>query len=292
MRWRLFPLLLGGVSVALPTSVVAQHSMEVQRRSAEADHLAALVAYERTPKRTLSSDARVAAARSAWALSLPERALEEFERVLAEGSLERVEQARLHLSIGILHFQEGRYQVAGLKAERAVELLDEAGPLRSKANFLWGESLYRLGSAGMAAERYSAALTEAAPEDRPDIHFALGTCARALGTFAVAREHFENVPLRHDRTAAAIRNLAEIGLETKNFANAGFWLARGRADYPDSFLDSWTDYALVRVAIHQGRLDDVRRVRAEAQMKYPASDGWLTLLNAAAETYEWKVLRR
>lgn len=292
MRWRFLSLSLTGAVVAAPTIVGAQHSMDVQRRSADTEHLAALVAYERTPRRTLSSEARIAAGRSAWALSLSDRALEEFERVASDSALDPVEQARLHLSAGIIHFQEGRYQVASVKAERAVALLSTAGPLRSKANFLWAESLYRLGSLGPAAEKYGVALSEAAPEDQPDIHFALGTCARGLGTYEVAREHFEKVPLRHERTPEAIRNLAEIALDMKNFTNAGFWLARGRSDYPDQFLDSWTDYALVRVAIQSGKLNEVRELRAQAQGKYPPSDGWLTLLNAEAEAYEWQVLRR
>ncbi len=292
MRWRFLSLSLAGAVVAVPSVAGAQHSIEVQRRSADADHLAALVSYEQTPKRTRSTEARIAAGRSAWALSMPERALEEFERVLADGKIDPVEQARLHLSVGIIHFQEGRYQIAAMKAERVVELLKTPGPLRSKANFLWAESLSRLGSLGQAAERYEAALLEAPTEDRPDIHFAFGVCARSLGMSDRAQGHFEKVPLQHERTAMAIRNLAELALEAKSYANAGVWLARGRADYPDRFLDSWTDYALVRVAIHGGDLEEVRELRAQAQTKYPPSDGWLTLLNAEAEAYEWKVLGR
>ena len=215
-----------------------------------------------------------------------------IRKLQADGKIDPVEQARLHLSVGIIHFQEGRYQIAAMKAERVVELLKTPGPLRSKANFLWAESLSRLGSLGQAAERYEAALLEAPTEDRPDIHFAFGVCARSLGMSDRAQGHFEKVPLQHERTAMAIRNLAELALEAKSYANAGVWLARGRADYPDRFLDSWTDYALVRVAIHGGDLEEVRELRAQAQTKYPPSDGWLTLLNAEAEAYEWKVLGR
>jgi tetratricopeptide (TPR) repeat protein len=223
---------------------------------------------------------------------MPDRAIDEFERAVLDPALDHTAQARLHLSSGIVHFQEGRYQVAVVKAEKAVELIDEAGPLRSKALFLWGESLYRLGSPGGAAERYSQALAEGAPEDKPEIHFAIGVCERRLGRLELAREHFEKVPLRHERTAETMRHLAELALEAKNYPSAAFWLTRGRSEHPDRFLDSWTDYALVRAAIHRGDLSEVRELRSTAQSKYPASDGWLTLLNAAAEAYEWQVLQR
>jgi len=291
---RLSRLLLSaaGIIFVTPSVVISQHPMDVQRRSAESDHLAALVTYDRLPRRTISAEARIAAGRSAWALGLPERALSEFDRAMVDPNLDPVEQARVHLSSGIVHFQEGRYQVAIAQAEKAIELIKEGGPLRSKAFFLWAESLARQGSSGLALTYYTQALAESAPEDRPEINFALGLCERRLGQYESARAHFEKVPLRHERTPEAIRNLAELAVETKNHASVTFWLSRGRAEYPENFLDSWIDYALVQAAIGRGELEEVRTLRAEAQARYPASDGWLMLLNSAAEAFEWQRLRR
>jgi tetratricopeptide (TPR) repeat protein len=291
MRFCSYKLALLGAA-ALSASAHGQHPMEVQRHSADAEHLAALVTYDRLPRRVVSSASRVAAGRSAWALSLPERALEDFERAALDPELDPIEHARIHLSAGIVHFQEGRYQIAVVKAEKATELIATPGPLRSKAWFLWAESLQRLGSLGVAAERYGQALAEAAPEDRPEIHYALGLCERRLGKFEAAREHFEKVPLRHERTPMAIRQLAEVSLEMKNYPSVTFWLARGRTEYPEQFIDSWVDYALVRAAISRGALDEVRELRTEATGKYPPADGWLTLLNAAAESFEWHVSKQ
>ena len=55
------------------------------------------------------------------------------------------------------------------------------------------------------------------------------------------------------------------------------------------FLDSWVDYALLQVAINQGAADEVKSIQLEASKKYPPSDHWLNLLNAAAESFVWKM---
>jgi hypothetical protein len=89
-----------------------------------------------------------------------------------------------------------------------------------------------------------------------------------------------------------VRSLGEIALETGDYAAAGFWLRRGREEYPDRFLDSWVDYALVRVAAHDGATDEVREIRTRAEAAYAPSDGWLTLLVAESEAYEWRLLKR
>ena len=112
-----------------------------------------------------------------------------------------------------------------------------------------------------------------------------------LGKYDEARQQLENIPLNHERTAMAIRHLAHIALKGERFETAGFWLQRGRETYPDSFIDSWVDYAMLEIAVHLGDSAQVEMVRAQAQQKYPPSDQWLGLLNAAAESYEWKASR-
>lgn len=292
MIWRYVPFLVSGLAVFAPISALSQHSIDVQRAAASGEHLAALATYDRLPRRVVTAEARVAAARSAWALGLPERALAEFDEALHTEGLPAVERARLHLSQGIIHFQEGRYHVALIHAEKASAELSEPSPLRAKVRLLAAESHARLNAFGRAEEFYLSAIAEAAPEDKADIHFMLGECQRPLGKLEAARENFEKVPLRHERTPAAVRHLAEIALETGRFDSAGFWLRRGREEYADRFLDSWTDYALVRVAAHEGASAELREIRARAETTYPPSDGWLTLLVAEAEAYEWRRMNK
>ena len=94
-------------------------------------------------------------------------------------------------------------------------------------------------------------------------------------------------PLSHERASSAVRYLAGIALDQKNFKDAGFWLARGQEEYGERFLDSWVDYALTQVAINEKNSDKVRTIRTAAAAKYPPSDPWVTMLNAAAEAFEW-----
>lgn len=271
---------------------IAQHPIEVQRLAASGEYFVALTTYEKMPKRIATSESIVAAARSAWALGLASRAIEEFDRALRDEKLPEVEKARIYLSKGIIEYQEAHYQVATLHAERAVKIIqglqsNEPSPLRAKANLLWADSLTKLGSFGDAEEKYSNAIADGSQEDLPQMYFSRGKCRLQLGKYEDARKDFELVPLGHDLTADSIRNLASIALDTGKYTSAAFWLNKGRAEYADNFLDSWVDYALLRVAVSQDDVQSVRDLRSAAIKKYPPSDPWLTLLQAAAESYEW-----
>ncbi|MBN8549623.1 MAG: tetratricopeptide repeat protein [Deltaproteobacteria bacterium] len=289
-------MILGALALLIQTAVAgsasAQHPVEVQRLAASGDYFVALTTFERMPKRVATTQSVMAAARSAWALGLSSRAIEEFDRALRDEKLAPEDQARIYLSKGIIEFQEGRYQVAALHSEKCVETLNAmegAGPnpLRAKAYLLWGDSLSKLNSLGDAEQKYVQALDDAASDDQPQINFSLGKCRAQIGKYEQARENFELVPLNHELTADTIRNLASLALDTGKISSATFWLQRGRSEYPDSFLDSWVDYALVKSAISENNLPVVREIRAGAAKKYPPSDQWLILLQAAAEEFEW-----
>lgn len=281
-------LLWFAVIIASASVAQAQHSIDVQRLAAAGDHFEALTTFDELPRRRRTTAARIAAARSAWALGLADRALNEYGRALQDHAISDRQQAQILLSRGIIEFQEGRYQVAILQAEKVIELLPEGSTLRANAWLLWGESLVRLSSYGAAEQKYLEALQEASTALLPDIHYLLGECRIRLGKLEDARENFEHVPLEHARTAEAIRRLAELALKGEEYEHAAFWLEKGRSEHPDSFLDSWVDYALVRVAIAQNDRKRVRELRSAASKKYPPSDYWFTLLDAAAEQHEWR----
>ncbi|MCO6431759.1 MAG: tetratricopeptide repeat protein [Deltaproteobacteria bacterium] len=278
--------LIFGVLLTAPAN--AQHPIDVQRLSAKGEHFDALVAYQKLPKRRTTSEAVNAAARSAWALSLPKLAIEEFDKVLQDKNLDQVERARVYLSRGIIEFQEDRFQVAQLYAEKSLALLDEPSPLRSKVWFLWGESLERLGQYGPAEEKYAKALEESLKEEKGDIYFSLGSCQLRLGKFEKARENFEQVPLRHDKTDIAMRRLAQLALQAGQHEQAEFWLIKGRSDYPESFLDSWVDYAMLKIAIKKNDRQQAEEVTERARKQYPPSDPWLVLLESVYAQYRWK----
>ncbi len=298
MKPNIVPQRFGFLAGALLATLVAvsanaQHPIDIERGAAQGEYLKALADYDKMPKRIATSASSLAAAKSAWALSLPERATLEFDALLKDKTLNVSQRAQIFLSRGIIEYQEGRPQVAILyaeKAERNCEAAVSCG-LKPKIRLLWGESLAELGSYGAAETKLIEAREGAGVQDKIEIAYRLGMCRLRLGKLADARGDFEQIPLNHERTPEAIRYLASIALDSGAYANAGFWLAKGRDEYPDSFLDSWVDYALLQVAVNTQDKKAVREIRVAATKKYPPSDPWFTLLDASAEAFEWTEAR-
>ncbi len=283
----LFMALLG--ALVWPSMARAEHPIDVQQKASDGDYLGALLAFDRMPKRIATTESVIAAGKSAWALGLADRARKEFESAIQDESLSIEQRAKLFLSRGVIELQENRSKTAVLYAEKAATLLTEVSPLKARVFLLWGDALRNDQSYGGASAKYSEALSAASTDDIPDIHFRLGECALKIGKADEAQANFEQIPLVHERAPQAIRYLAQIALDAKQFESAQFWLGKGRENFPDQFLDSWVDFALVQSAVNQGDQQRVRALQTDAAQKYPPSDAWLNLLNAEAEEFYWKV---
>jgi len=265
-----------------------QHPMDVQKLSAEGEHLKALAMYELLPARTMTLDARIAGAKSAWALGLNNQAAETFDVILRDDQISPDTRARLLLSRGVLEYQEGRYQEAALFAEKTISHLPQPSALRGRAFLLWGQTLSRLSAFGTAQDKFQAALEESSAADKPEINYALGSVLMRLGRYGDAERHLKAIPTDHERAAATVRMLAAISIETSQPDRARFWIEKGKSEYSEAFLDSWGDYGLVQIAIAKGELPQARSVLNEAQRQYPPSDPWLILMQSALEQAEWK----
>jgi len=269
------------------SQVSAQHAIEVQRLHSTGKFLESLVEYDRIPKRRVTVDAVVAAGKSAWALGLPSRALQEFDTALRKRGLDSIQQGEILLSEGIIHFQEGESEVAISYAERSLEIVPPPHILRSRALLLSAEALTRLGRHAEAEPRFVEALAESSLEDRHNALYGLGTVRMNLGKTVEAREAFEAIPTESDHAAQSVRHLAEIALRERNFKRAYQWLVKGQREHAEFFLDSWVQYALVRCAVAQHQLSLVEDLQRVANERFPQSDGWITLLNAEAESFIW-----
>jgi len=280
-------VLLLTAPLALSSVAVAEHPVDVQRLSAEGEHFKALEMYEKLPDRRLGDDTHIAAAKSAWALGLTKKACELFDSVLRGSSLDNDERARLTLSRGIIEFQEGRYQESALFAEKAASYLPDRSPLRGRALLLWGQGLYKAQAYATAEEKLWRALAESAPEDRPDVSLSLGMTQIKLGKLSDAERALKAIPTDDQNAAEAIRLLAEISLQSGKGDRARFWIDKGKADYSESFLDSWTDYGLTKAALKSGDIEKARKATQEATRRLPPSDPWLILTQASLEQAEW-----
>ncbi|MEN9845751.1 MAG: hypothetical protein RIS36_898 [Pseudomonadota bacterium] len=283
------PLVLAVIqALVMPALAVAQHAAEVQRLSADGEHMKALAMYELLPNKKLVTETRIAAAKSAWALGLNRQAAEGFDTVLRDPSISQDIRTRLILSRGVIEYQEERYQEAALYAEKAISSMRESVPLRGRAYLLWGQSLLRTGAYVSAHEKFEKALGDVQPQDRPEAHFALGLVDLKLARYAEAQKNLEAIPMDHPRTPVAVRMLAGISLETHQYDRVKFWVEKGKVDYPEAFVDSWGDYGLVQAAIARGDLDEARRVTEIAQKQFAPSDSWIILMQASLEVAEWK----
>lgn len=278
--------------VALSSSIaLAEHPVDVQRLNADGDYFKALEVYEKIPDRRLSKESDIAAAKSAWALGLAKQAISLFDGALRDPNLESEERARITLSRGVIEYQEERYLEAALFAEKAASYLPERAPLRGRALLLWGESLIRAKAYTTAEEKLWRALAEVAPSDRPDAALSLGKVQLKLGKLGEAERSLKAIPTDHPHAAEAIRLLASIALQSDQAARARFWLEKGRAEYGEHFLDSWSDYGLVELAIKDGDLARARELVAAAAKRLPPSDNWLIIMQASLEEAEWQKLK-
>lgn len=272
----------------LNDGVYAQTPIDVQLLTSNGEHYKSVISYEKLAKRKVTTESKIAYGRSCWALGLVSKAVVAFDEALQDDTLPDIEKARLYLSRGIIEFQESNYQLAALFGEKAYSAVKISGPLRAKTLLLAGQSNAKLGNYGVAEAKLNAALKDGSESDIPEILFQLGEAKLYLNQLEEARKIFESIPVQYDRTPYVIRRLSEVSLAQGDTKRAAFWLAKGRSDYQDSFLDSWVDYALIQSAIGENDIEQIRKIRGEANARYAPSDYWLALLNASAEVYEWK----
>lgn len=288
-RARVLKVLAGFIVGCLfSTLVFAEHPIDVQKLSAEGDHFKALTMYELLPDRRLGEDTHIAAAKSAWALGLTRQAADLFDGILRGTSIDVDERARITLSRGIIEYQEERYQEAALFAEKAASSLPEKSPLRGRAMLLWGQSLYKAKAYASAEEKLLRALGDISPTDRADVALALGTVQIKLGKLTDAERALKMIPTDHSYAPEAIRLLAVIALQSNQNDRARFWIERGKTNYSDAFLDSWAEFGLVKIALEADDIGQARGIVDRAQKRFPPSDNWLILMQAALEQAEWK----
>lgn len=272
--------------------VLADDAIDVQLLSSRGEHYKAMLAYDKLPQRKRTTDATIASARSAWALSLPGIAIERFDQALESNAIPAVDRARILFSRGIIEFQEDRFQVAALYAERAAKLVEEGGPFRAKIWLLSGEAAYRLGNAGQAAEFLQRALEESSIDDEGEVRFHLGEALLRLNRQDEAAEQFKAIPVTYEKIPQALRRLAEIALAKKEPGKVVAWLEKGMKEYPDQFLDSWVSYALIQAAIEQSDGVRIKEIQEAANKRYAPSDFWLSLINASVELNAWAPSRQ
>lgn len=278
-------LALAMISLLKVNTTLAEHRAQIESANQRGDHFEALLTFDKVSKRKLSADSHLAAAKSAWALSLPDRAMEEFDAAIASEQInkEQVEQARF--SKAIIHFQEGRADESLMQSQKLLSDLNESSPFRARVLTLAAQSLIRMGSKAQAEEKLVQAFTEASYLERSDIAYQLADLQNQLGRWDEAKQYLRTIDLEEERAPEALRLLVQINLARKDFKEAQTWLTKGQETFPEQFSDAWVYYVTGLLAAQRGDGQKLEETLTQAQQKLAPSDGWLTLLQAEHESF-------
>ncbi|MCB0322890.1 MAG: hypothetical protein KDD69_04930 [Bdellovibrionales bacterium] len=225
---------------------------------------------------------QLALAQSAWALGLITTAREIWDDAFAQRGFEGIDRARATLSRAIMELQEGAYEEARALSERAAQDLPPS-ELRAQFWLVIAEALKEQGAASMAEGYYKKAVEEGRGAVKGEASYLLGECQFRLGRVNDARYSFASLETTSHYTAQALRRLAEIDYQQRNYEGVLTWIEEGRESFPSEFQDGWTGYTLVTALLEVGRFREAKKEAAALQVRHSEGDGWVALAQAALE---------
>lgn len=289
MKNKRFLIITVLLNLIFVSNSLAEHPINVQKNAINKEYYKAMVSFEKLPKQKLNKDVLLSAAQSAWALSLPDTAIELFDKILEDNLASASQKAKIYLYKGIIDFQEGKYTTSQVFAEKALSLLDEkSNALKASALKLLGDSFFKQKLYGKAKTKYTKALKIATPQELSAIYLQRGMASFYLGSFDDALKDLQKVSLDNEDATLAVRLLMKILLEKKEYKKLKKWIEVANTEFPNEFIDSWIDYAKVKIAISENDKKTAKNILMQAKEKFPESDSWINLASAALETYLWQ----
>ncbi len=288
MKIKRFFTIAAVLNLICVSNSLAEHPINVQKNAINKEYYKAMVSFERLPRQKLNKEVLLSAAQSAWALSLPDTAIELFDKILDDKNISNKERAKIYLYKGIIDFQEGKYSISQIFAKKALSFSNDISEsLKSAALKLLGDSYFKLKLYGEAKREYIEALKYADNNQQPSIYLQKGMAEFYLGSFDEAQKDLQKVSMDNEDAPLAIKLLMKILLEKKDYQKLKKWIEVLNIEFPDEFIDSWIDYAKVKVAISEDNKREALKVLEFAKDKYPESDSWINLARASLETYLW-----
>lgn len=288
MKIKRFFTIAAVLNLICVSNSLAEHPINVQKNAINKEYYKAMVSFERLPRQKLNKEVLLSAAQSAWALSLPDTAIELFDKILDDKNISNKEKAKIYLYKGIIDFQEGKYSISQIFAKKALSFSNDISEsLKSAALKLLGDSYFKLKLYGEAKREYIEALKYADNNQQPSIYLQKGMAEFYLGSFDESQKDLQKVSMDNEDAPLAIKLLMKILLEKKDYQKLKKWIEVLNIEFPDEFIDSWIDYAKVKVAISEDNKREALKVLEFAKDKYPESDSWINLARASLETYLW-----
>jgi tetratricopeptide (TPR) repeat protein len=231
----------------------------------------------------VSAETRVTAANSAWALSLPAKALAEFDQAILSNELDSEKSEIIKFQKAIIHYQEERHDEALMISQKLSSELSEHSNLHSKVQALIAHCLIRMGSIAQAEEPLVAAFTSAPYQHRSEFAFQIGELLVKLGRWEDAESYLKTIDNSEDLAGQAARILAEISLSNKSYDRASNIIEQGLISFPENFKDAWSYYARASLAANKKDYPKLELILQEARQKLAPSDTWLNMLEADYE---------
>ena len=263
----------------------AEGLLSIRQLSTAGRHLEAV--REASSRSDLTLSDRLAAAKSAWALGLIDKARLFWDDSLADPRFRGADRSRELLGRAILELQEGNYTEANTHAERATRLLPPS-ELRAQLWILIGESLTAQGAIRQGMEYFERAAKEAGGRTRSDALFQLGESEFRSGLLDKARYRYVEVDESSPQGEDALKRLAEIDFMQRNFSGVLTWIKEGRDRFPERFGESWVYYAAISASLALGQEESAAEELDRFGVKYTERDPWYALAAAAYEAHAVK----
>lgn len=226
---------------------------------------------------------QLAAARSAWALGLPDRARGIWKSLLEDRSLSLQERTRIRLGQAIVELQEHRPREARQIAELGAREI-HSSDLRAQLWLVVGESYREEKQWTSAIPNYERALEEGSNRTRGEAHYLLGLSSLNAKDYDNARKHFTAVESSSPYAPQSLRQLTLVELQQERYEGALMWINEGRDVYPNEFSDAWTGYATVRALTALTRLSEATEELKNLRLNHTTMNTWTTLAEAQLES--------
>lgn len=256
--------------------------LSIRDLTAHGQHLEALKIFDEKEESKRSLADRLAAAKSAWALGLPDRARVIWDEALSQSDFVGSERERELLARAILELQEGRFDEARSRAESAAQTI-ASSPMRAQFWLVVAEALKSQGALSQAETYYRRAAEETSPDGKSEVMFLLGECQRQLGLTSEARYSYTAVESKSKYSSAALQRLTDIDLSQRNYEGVLTWVSEGRENNPQEFDDPWIGYAEISALVELDRVPDAQRMLEKLRVRHSDKDPWFLLAEAAVE---------
>ncbi len=258
-----------------------RYEKSIPELTAEGEYFKALSSYYNSNLESKLAD-KLAAAKSAWALSNTAKARELWQEALADRELVGEERSRASLSLAILESQEGNHEEARAIAEKEAHQM-ESSELRAEFWLVIAESLKEQKAYSVAEGYYKKAIAEGSTKIIHEANYLQGEVQFKLGLIDESRYSFTQVALGSEYAYPALKHLIEIDYTQKNYPGVLNWITEAKENYPQQVKDPQVSYFYISALLELGKLEQAKKVLESFKINNSETNPWFTLALSGVE---------